>query len=322
MSRELRAQDAQCSIAQAAAVIGDWWSLLIVREVARGHRRFDDLLGELGISRKVLTERLKHLVEHGVLTRDPYQTRPVRHEYVLTDTGWALAPLLITMQDWADRWLLGDGTLTALPETHNTETTRVHALLGTRIPAPLSLPVTHPSPPPTEPVAQAGSGAAGVTGSGWAGVSDVVADAGATVLFGYPATGSPGALPPPWGDIPGTMGCTLENRLFRDRLPEFAVEGIAVHGVSTQRPDEQAAFAEAEGITFPLLSDMDLRLAAALRLPTFRAGQAMRLKRLILVVDRLRVVRHVIFPVLDIPTAITQSLVAARAITRGRRPKH
>ncbi len=322
MSRELRAQDAQCSIAQAAAVIGDWWSLLIVREVARGHRRFDDLLGELGISRKVLTERLKHLVEHGVLTRDPYQTRPVRHEYVLTDTGWALAPLLITMQDWADRWLLGDGTLTALPETHNTETTRVHALLGTRIPAPLSLPVTHPSPPPTEPVAQAGPGAAGVTGSGWAGVSDVVADAGATVLFGYPATGSPGALPPPWGDIPGTMGCTLENRLFRDRLPEFAVEGIAVHGVSTQRPDEQAAFAEAEGITFPLLSDMDLRLAAALRLPTFRAGQAMRLKRLILVVDRVRVVRHVIFPVLDIPTAITQSLVAARAITRGRRPTH
>ncbi|GGP04984.1 winged helix-turn-helix transcriptional regulator [Nonomuraea glycinis] len=351
MSRQLRAQDAQCSIAQAAAVIGDWWSLLIVREVARGHRRFEDLLGELGISRKVLTERLKHLVEHGVLTRDPYQTRPVRHEYVLTDTGWALAPLLITMQDWADRWLLGDGTLTALPESHDTETARVHGLLGTRIPTPLLLPATRPSPPSTEPGhreaaelnpqvhpqpahtspnlhpgatprpdgrAQVGSGVVGVAGAGWSGASDVVADAGATVLFGYPATGTPGALPPHWGDIPGTMGCTLENRLFRDRLPEFAVEGIAVHGVSTQRPDEQAAFAEAEGITFPLLSDMDLRLAAALRLPTFRAGQAIRLKRLILVVDRLRVVRHVIFPVLDIPTAITQSLTAARAVTQGR----
>ncbi|WP_327109380.1 winged helix-turn-helix transcriptional regulator [Nonomuraea glycinis] len=326
MSRQLRAQDAQCSIAQAAAVIGDWWSLLIVREVARGHRRFEDLLGELGISRKVLTERLKHLVEHGVLTRDPYQTRPVRHEYVLTDTGWALAPLLITMQDWADRWLLGDGALTALPESHNTETARVHGLLGTRIPAPLSLPATHPSGEPgqtsTEPrpdgTAPISSEVDGVAGAGWSGVRDVVADAGATVLFGYPATGMPGALPPQWGDIPGTMGCTLENRLFRDRLPEFAVEGIAVNGVSTQRPDEQAAFAEAEGITFPLLSDMDLRLAAALRLPTFRAGQAIRLKRLILVVDRLRVVRHVIFPVLDIPTAITQSLTAARAVTQGR----
>ena len=92
------------------------------------------------------------------------------------------------------------------------------------------------------------------------------------------------------------MGCTLENRLFRDRLPEFTAEGIVVHGVSTQRPDEQAAFAEAEGITFPLLSDMDLRLAAALRLPTFRAGQAIRLKRLILVVDRLRVVPMSSFP--------------------------
>ncbi|MET8004113.1 winged helix-turn-helix transcriptional regulator [Nonomuraea glycinis] len=179
MSRQLRAQDAQCSIAQAAAVIGDWWSLLIVREVARGHRRFEDLLGELGISRKVLTERLKHLVEHGVLTRDPYQTRPVRHEYVLTDTGWALAPLLITMQDWADRWLLGDGALTALPENHNTETARVHGLLGTRIPAPLSLPANRPSPPSTEPgqtgaaprpdgTAQVGSGVVGVAGAGGA----------------------------------------------------------------------------------------------------------------------------------------------------------
>lgn len=140
MARELRVQDAQCSIAQAAAVVGDWWSLLVVREVARGHRRFDELLGELGISRKVLTERLRHLVEHGVLAREPYQAGPVRHEYVLTDAGWALAPVLITMQDWADRWLLGDGSLTGVAEPASTEAARVHALLGTRVPAPLFLP--------------------------------------------------------------------------------------------------------------------------------------------------------------------------------------
>ncbi|WP_433511692.1 winged helix-turn-helix transcriptional regulator [Nonomuraea sp. CA-143628] len=410
MARELRSQDADCSIAQAAAVMGDWWSLLIVREVTRGHRRFDDLLGELGISRKVLTERLKHLVEHGVLTREPYQSGPVRYEYVLTDAGWALAPMLITMQDWADRWLLGDGTLTGVAAPQSPEAARVHALLGTHIPAPLRLPAAinrpplttpqtnttdqtdstdqaesanrtdsanHPPtttdpngtgartpatihltgttnrtdganhlPPTTDPISTANSPSAttgpddtdetrGIDRTGGAGdmvvrplvaISqttstsegtaslDVVADARATVLFAYPSTGMPAPLPPGWNQVPGAAGCTLENRIFRDRSPEFAAHDIAIHGVSTQRPDEQTAFAAAEDIPFPLFSDMDLRLAAALRLPTFRAGQALRLKRLILVVDRFRVIRHVIFPVLDIPAAISEALTAAEAI--------
>ncbi|MGW3350680.1 winged helix-turn-helix transcriptional regulator [Nonomuraea rubra] len=289
MVRELREQDVQCSIAQAASVIGDWWSLLIVREVTRGHRRFDDLLRELGISRKVLTERLKHLVDHGVLAREPYQTGPVRHEYVLTETGWALAPTLISMQDWADRWLLGDGSSTGAPRAGGTEVARVHALLGTKVPAPLVLPAGAPHP------AQL----------------DAVADAAVTILFTYPSTGLATSLPPDWDQVPGAVGCTLENRLFRDRHPELTAAGIAVHGVSTQRPDEQAAFAAAESIPFPLLSDMDLHLAAALRLPTFRAGQDLKLKRLVLVIDRSRTIRHVIFPVLDIPTAITEATNAA-----------
>ncbi|MEV4179687.1 peroxiredoxin [Nonomuraea sp. NPDC049709] len=144
---------------------------------------------------------------------------------------------------------------------------------------------------------------------------DVVSDtANATILFAYPSTGLAASLPPDWDQVPGAMGCTLENRLFRDRYPEFTAAGVAVHGVSTQRPDEQAAFATAESIPFPLLSDMDLHLAAALRLPTFRAGQAMKLKRLILLIDRSRTIRHVIFPVVDIPSAITESLEAAQAL--------
>ncbi|MEU8247484.1 winged helix-turn-helix transcriptional regulator [Nonomuraea sp. NPDC048916] len=369
MARELRAQDTQCSIAQAAAVIGDWWSLLIVREVTRGHHRFDDLLGELGISRKVLTERLKHLVEHGVLAREPYQTAPVRHEYVLTGAGWALAPMLITMQDWADRWLLGDGTLTGVATPQSAAAARLHALLGTQIPAPFLLPATLPLPatpslaatlplpatlplhatpslaatlPATSSAAEprppspadarltAPGPAASSAGSGPSPVPDgrpprnvdVVADAAATVLFGFPATGVPSPLPPDWSQVPGAVGCTLENRLFRDREPEFAAHGIAIHGVSTQRPDEQAAFAAAEDIPFALLSDMDLRLAAALRLPTFRAGQALRLKRVILIADRARTVRHVIFPVLDIPEAVAESLEAARAIATAPAPGH
>ncbi|MEV0997785.1 winged helix-turn-helix transcriptional regulator [Nonomuraea sp. NPDC050202] len=316
MVRELREQDIQCSIAQAASVIGDWWSLLIVREVTRGHRRFDDLLRELGISRKVLTERLKHLVDHGVLTREPYQARPMRHEYVLTETGWALAPTLISMQDWADRWLLGDGSVTGAPRAGGTEISRVHALLGTKVPAPLVLPTSSPNPAPL--ALPTGSPRPAqldvVAGSPRPAQLDVVADANATILFAYPSTGPATSLPPDWDQVPGTVGCTLENRLFRDRHPELAGAGVAVHGVSTQRPDQQAAFAAAESIPFPLLSDMDLRLAAALRLPTFRAGQDLKLKRLILVIDRYRIIRHVIFPVLDIPAAITEATDAARTL--------
>ncbi|MEV2268955.1 winged helix-turn-helix transcriptional regulator [Nonomuraea africana] len=293
MARQLRDQDVTCSIAQAAAVVGDWWSLLIVREVARGHRRFEDLLSELGISRKILTERLKHLVDNGVLERRPYQTSPIRHDYVLSEVGSALTPVLISMQDWADRWLVGDGTLTGVSTPDSPPAQRVHSLVGTPIPHPLTLPASG------------------------GGELEVVDPSLPTVLFAYPATGMPTPLPPGWNEVPGAVGCTLENRLFKNVAPRFAAEGIAIHGVSTQRQDEQAAFAEMEGIPFPLLSDADLRLAAALRLPTFRPGQTLRLKRLILVMDPTRVIRHVIFPVVDIPAAVTEAHQAARRLTNA-----
>ncbi|MDT9692300.1 winged helix-turn-helix transcriptional regulator [Streptomyces sp. P9(2023)] len=287
MVRAVPERDAACAIAQAAAVVGDWWSLLLVRETARGRHRFDDLQAELAISRKVLTERLGHLVDSGVLDRVPYQEGPVRYEYRLSPAGRALLPVLVAMQDWSDRWLLGDGTLTASADEHSAEALRVHELPGTRLPR-LTLPAhTGAERDPVDP------------------------DAAATVLFCYPATGRPSPLPEGWDAIPGTVGCTLENRLFRDAYGEFTAAGIAVHGVSTQRPDEQRAFAAAEDIPFPLLSDMDARLAAALRLPTFRAGQALRLKRAVLVLDRERTVRYAQFPVTDIPHAVETALAEA-----------
>ncbi|WP_329117499.1 winged helix-turn-helix transcriptional regulator [Streptomyces sp. NBC_01353] len=291
MARAVPERDAACAIAQAAAVVGDWWSLLLVRETARGRYRFDELQSELGISRKVLAERLNHLVDSGVLDKVPYQEGPVRHEYRLSATGRALLPVLVAMQDWADRWLLGDGTLTASADEHSAEAHRVHELPGTRLPR-LTLPThTGGERDPVDP------------------------DAAATVLFCYPATGRPSPLPEGWNDIPGTVGCTLENRLFRDAYREFTAAGVAVHGVSTQRPDEQRAFAAAEEIPFPLLSDMDARLSAALRLPTFRAGQALRLKRAVLVVDRDRTVRHAQFPVTDIPHAVETALTEATKVS-------
>ena len=290
MMRSVPERDAACAIAQAAAVVGDWWSLLLIRETARGHHRFDALQEELGISRKVLTERLAHLVETGVLAKVPYQDRPVRHEYRLTESGRGLLPVLLSMQDWADRWVFGDGSLSGTADEASTEARRVAGLAGERLPR-LELPC-HRDGLPVDPVA----------------------DAAATVLFCYPATGSPGPLPDGWAGIPGTVGCTLENRLFRDAYEDFLAAGAEVRGVSTQRPDEQRVFAVEEGIPFTLLSDVDLYLAAALRLPTFRAGQLLRLKRAVLVVDRDRTVRHARFPVSDIPAAVGEALAQVRRL--------
>ncbi|MFD8973380.1 winged helix-turn-helix transcriptional regulator [Streptomyces sp. NPDC059593] len=288
MVRSVPERDAACAIAQAAAVVGDWWSLLLVRETARGHHRFDALQEELGISRKVLTERLAHLVEAEVLEKVPYQNGPVRYEYRLTESGRGLLPVLLSMQDWADRWLLGNGSLSGTADEDSAEARRVADLVGERLPR-LALP-GHRDGEPLDPVAEAA----------------------ATVLFCYPATGRPGPLPDGWADIPGAIGCTLENRLFRDAYDDFRAAGAEVRGVSTQRPDEQRVFAVEEGIPFTLLSDVDLRLAAALRLPVFRAGQALRLKRAVLVVDGERVVRQARFPVTDIPGAVREALAVVR----------
>jgi DNA-binding HxlR family transcriptional regulator/peroxiredoxin len=286
--------DPDCAIAQAVTVVGEGWNVLIVREVARGRHRFDELAADLRISRKVLTERLTTLLAAGVLHREPYQLRPARYAYRLTARGRALLPVLVALQDWGDRWLLGDGDLTATAADDDAEVNRVRALVGTRVPE----------------VALVATTAANL---------DVVdPDAARTVLFGYPATGIPGPLPDGWADIPGAAGCTLENRLFREAYPRFRAAGVAVRGFSTQRPDEQRAFAAAETIPFPLLSDTDLALVAGLRLPTFRAADAPRVKRVLLVVAADRTVSAVRYPVTDIPDAVNWALATSAPATSSR----
>ena len=98
-----------CSVAQCLEVIGEWWSMLIVRDAFLGVRRFDDFQSRLGISRNILTKRLTSLVEAGVLQKVPYQERPLRHEYRLTDKGRDLWPVLTTMREWGDRWAAPEG---------------------------------------------------------------------------------------------------------------------------------------------------------------------------------------------------------------------
>jgi DNA-binding HxlR family transcriptional regulator len=98
-----------CSVAQTLEVIGEWWTLLILRDTFQGVRRFDDFQRRTGVARNVLTQRLERLVEHGILERRRYQDRPARHEYRLTDKGLDLYPVVIAMMDWGDRWAYGDG---------------------------------------------------------------------------------------------------------------------------------------------------------------------------------------------------------------------
>ena len=86
-----------CSVAQCLEVVGEWWSMLIIRDAFLGVRRFDDFQSRLGISRNILNLRLTTLVEAGVLERVPYQQRPPRFEYRLSDKGRDLWPVLTTM---------------------------------------------------------------------------------------------------------------------------------------------------------------------------------------------------------------------------------
>src|SRR5438874_10336402 len=93
-----------CSVAQCLEVVGEWWSLLIVRDAFLGVSRFDDFQSRLGISRNILNQRLARLVETGVLTKVPYSERPPRFEYRLTDKGRDLWPVLTTMRQWGDKY--------------------------------------------------------------------------------------------------------------------------------------------------------------------------------------------------------------------------
>ena len=285
--------DSECAIAQALGVVGDWWTLLVVRDVAGGRHRFDELQAELGLSRKVLAERLAALVDHGVLEKREYQRNPPRFEYHLTTAGAGLMPVLIALQDWGTRFVLGDGSLTATGGPRSMETKRVRHLVGQRVP---EMVLTSPDGSQSDPI----------TDSEW------------TVLYCFPgAYAQASSYPPGWGEIPGTRGCTLESVTYRNRLADFAARGATVVGVSTQRPDEQGAFKKKERIPFALLSDQELKLTASLRLPTFRAAGADRLKRLTLLVRRDREIRGVLYPIPDAAGSVDDALALVEAARRA-----
>lgn len=94
----------ECSVARTLDVVGDKWTLLVLRDAFYGVRRFEDFAGDLGIARNVLTDRLARLVDAGVLRRERYQDHPPRHEYRLTAKGRDLLPVVLTMMHWGDTW--------------------------------------------------------------------------------------------------------------------------------------------------------------------------------------------------------------------------
>jgi DNA-binding HxlR family transcriptional regulator len=94
-----------CSVARTVDIIGEVWTPLILRDLFWGIRRFEDLQADLGIARNILSDRLRTLVDHGIVTKEPYQDRPVRHEYRLTEKGRDLAPVLLALLAWGDKWM-------------------------------------------------------------------------------------------------------------------------------------------------------------------------------------------------------------------------
>ena len=99
--------ETRCSIARCLSVVGDRWTLLILLEAFLGTRRFEDLQRHLGVTRHRLADRLRKLVDNEILDRVPYQERPRRFEYRLTEKGRDLYPVIVALMRWGDRWMAG-----------------------------------------------------------------------------------------------------------------------------------------------------------------------------------------------------------------------
>jgi DNA-binding HxlR family transcriptional regulator len=107
MGEKIRLEDRECPLSATLGLVGEWWTLLILHDAFDGFSRFDQFQKNLGISSSLLTSRLKRLVAGGVLERRQYQANPARHEYVLTELGRSLRPVVVVLAGW------GNGRLAA-----------------------------------------------------------------------------------------------------------------------------------------------------------------------------------------------------------------
>ena len=98
-------EDNWCPVARTLSVVGDRWTLLILRDCFLGHSRFEEFAASTGATRHIVSARLKRLVEMGLLERKTYSERPKRYEYILTEKGRELAPALLTFKEWGKKHL-------------------------------------------------------------------------------------------------------------------------------------------------------------------------------------------------------------------------
>ncbi|MDO9175369.1 MAG: helix-turn-helix domain-containing protein [Actinomycetota bacterium] len=105
MAGKIRLEDRECPLSSALGLVGEWWTLLILHDAFDGYTRFDQFQQNLGISSSLLTSRLKTLVANGILERRRYQQHPPRDEYVLTDLGRSLRPVIVVLAAWRNAQL-------------------------------------------------------------------------------------------------------------------------------------------------------------------------------------------------------------------------
>jgi len=126
-----------CPVARTLEIVGERWTLLVLRDAFNGVRRFDDFAARLPIARNVLANRLRTLVAHGILDRQPYQEHPPRYEYRLTQAGMELYPVIVGLMQWGNRHRMGDasGTLEVRHKGcgHEAEATVVCSGCGERL---------------------------------------------------------------------------------------------------------------------------------------------------------------------------------------------
>jgi DNA-binding HxlR family transcriptional regulator len=110
-----------CSIARSFGVMGDPWKAMIIRDLHLGLTRFDQIVEDLGVSRKVLTERLNAMIADDLIQRNAYQNHPPRFDYILTEQGLDLVPVILAALAWGDRWLSGSTGVPAIAVHRNHE---------------------------------------------------------------------------------------------------------------------------------------------------------------------------------------------------------
>jgi DNA-binding HxlR family transcriptional regulator len=108
MAEKIRLEDRECPLSSTLGLVGEWWTLLILHDAFDGYSRFDQFQDNLGISSSLLTSRLKRLVTSGLLERRRYQTNPSRYEYVLTELGRSLRPVIVVVAAWGNSRLAPD----------------------------------------------------------------------------------------------------------------------------------------------------------------------------------------------------------------------